>query len=51
MFCPRDDGENVLEAVMPYLSAIDALLYLAQYTKLDISFDVNLLARHSFVPT
>ena len=50
-FRPRDDDEDVLEAEVPYLSAIGALLYLAQCTRPDISFAVNLLARHSSAPT
>ena len=48
---PKDDNEEVLEAEVPYLSAIGALLYLAQCTRPDISFAVNLLARYSFAPT
>ena len=51
LFRPRDDDEDVLEVEVPYLSAIGALLYFAQYTTPDISFDVNLLARHSSAPT
>ena len=50
-FHPRDDGEDVLEAEVPYLSAIGALLYLTQCTRPDISFVVNLLARFSSAPT
>lgn len=49
-FRPRDDDEDVLEAEMPYLSVISALLYLAQCTRPNISFVVNLLAKHSFAP-
>jgi hypothetical protein len=51
LFHPRDDDEDILEAEVPYLSAIGALLYLAQCTRPDISFAVNLLARYSFAPT
>ena len=36
---------------VPYLSAIDALTYPANYTGLDIAFSINLLARYSFAPT
>ena len=50
LFRPRDDGEDVLEAEVPYLSAIGALLYLTQCTRPDISFSVNLLAKHSSAP-
>ncbi|PRQ55303.1 putative RNA-directed DNA polymerase [Rosa chinensis] len=50
-FRPRDEDEEPLEAEVPYLSAIGALLYLAQCTRPDISFAVNLLARHSSAPT
>ena len=41
----KDDDEDVLEAEVPYLSTISALLYLAQCTGLNISFAVNLLAK------
>ena len=47
----KDDNEDVLEAEVPYLSTIGALLYLAQCTRLDISFAMNLLARYSSAPT
>ena len=47
----KDDDEDVLEAEVPYLSTIGALLYLAQCTRPDISFAVNLLARYSSAPT
>ncbi|XP_070667896.1 secreted RxLR effector protein 161-like [Malus domestica] len=48
---PKKDKEEILEPKVPYLSAIGALLYLAQCTGPDISFAVNLLARYSNVPT
>jgi hypothetical protein len=44
---PREEGEEVLGAEYPYLSAIGALMYLANSTRPDIAFDVNLLARYS----
>ncbi|XP_070668857.1 uncharacterized protein [Malus domestica] len=50
-FHPNEDEEEILEPEIPYLSAIEALLYLAQCTRPDISFAVNLLARHSNAPT
>ena len=50
-FRPRDDGEELLGPEVPYLSAIGALMYLANSTWLDIVFAVNLLARHSAAPT
>jgi hypothetical protein len=36
---------------VPYLSAIRALIYVANCTRPDIAFAVNLLARHSTAPT
>ncbi|KAM1524495.1 hypothetical protein ACFX10_009087 [Malus domestica] len=50
-FRPKKDEEEILEPEVPYLSAIGALLYLAQYTRFDISFAVNLLARYNNAPT
>ncbi|MBT0984563.1 hypothetical protein KJ032_26370, partial [Salmonella enterica subsp. enterica serovar Typhimurium] len=49
--CPKEDDELVLGPEVPYLSAICALLYLAQCTRPDIAFSVNLLARYSSTPT
>jgi len=50
-FRPRDDGEEILKPEVPYLSAIGALMYLANCTRPDLAFAVNLLARHSAAPT
>lgn len=47
---PKDDEKEVLEPEVTYLSAIGAFLYSAQCTRPDISFAVNLLARHSNAP-
>ena len=51
LFRPLKDGEKILGPEVPYLNAIDALLYLAQCTRPDIAFSVNLLARFSSAPT
>jgi hypothetical protein len=50
-FRPQDEGEEILGPEVPYLSAIGALMYLANSTRPDIAFVVNLLARHSAKPT
>ena len=50
-FRPADEDEEILGPEVPYLSEIGALLYLAQCTRPDISFAVNLLARFSSAPT
>ena len=50
-FRPRDNDEEILGPEFPYLSAIGALMYLANCTRPDIAFAVNLLARHSAAPT
>ena len=50
-FRPREDGEEILGPEVPYLSAIGALMYLANCIRPDIAFAVNLLARYSAAPT
>nr|CAE05047.2 OSJNBa0049H08.8 [Oryza sativa Japonica Group] len=50
-FRPKEYGEDVLGPDFPYLSAIGALMYLANSTRPDIAFSVNLLARYSAAPT
>ena len=50
-FRPKSDDEKSLGPEVPYLSAIVALMYLANYTRHDIAFAVNLLARYSADPT
>jgi len=50
-FRPREEEEEILGPHVPYLSAIGALMYLANSTRPDIAFAVNLLARHSAAPT
>ena len=50
-FRPQDEGEEILGLNVPYLSAVGALMYLANSTRPDIAFTVNLLARHGAAPT
>jgi hypothetical protein len=50
-FQSRQEGEEVLGSEYPYLSVIGALMYLANNTRPDIAFAVNLLARYSASPT
>uniref|UniRef100_A0A2N9F2A8 Reverse transcriptase Ty1/copia-type domain-containing protein n=1 Tax=Fagus sylvatica TaxID=28930 RepID=A0A2N9F2A8_FAGSY len=50
-FRPQEVGEETLGPEVPYLSAIGALMYLANCTRPDIAFSINLLARYSFAPT
>jgi hypothetical protein len=48
---PRENNEKGLGPEVPYLSAIGALMYLANNTRSDIVFSVNVLARYSSDPT
>ena len=50
-FRPKEEDEEVLGPEVPYLSAIGALMYLANCTRPDIAFAMNLLARYSAAPT
>ena len=50
-FRPKEENEKLLGPEVPYLSAIGALMYLANCTRPDIAFSVNLLARYSSTPT
>ena len=50
-FRPCENGEEFLGLEIPYLSVIGALMYFANYTRPDIVFSVNLLARYSSTPT
>lgn len=44
-FRPQEENKEPLGPELPYLSAIGALMYPANYTRPDITFSVNLLAR------
>ena len=50
-FQTQEKDEEILGSEVPYLSAIGALMYLANTTRPDIAFAVNLLARYSSAPT
>ena len=50
-FRPCEKGEELFGPEVPYLSAIGALMYLANCTRPDIAFSFNLLARYSSAPT
>jgi hypothetical protein len=47
----RENNEKALGLEVPYLSAIVVLMYLANNTRPDIAFSVNVLARYSSDPT
>ena len=51
LFRPRAQNEEILGPEVPYLSAIGVLMYLANNTRLDIAFVVNLLSRYSSAST
>ena len=51
LFHFKEDNEKLLSLEVPYYSVIGALIYLTNYTWLDITFFVNLLAKYSFAPT
>ena len=50
-FRPCEKGEEALGPKVPYLGAIRALMYLANCTRLDIAFSINLLTRYNSTPT
>ena len=51
LFRPKELDEEILDPKVPYLNAIRALMYLAQCTRPNIAFVVNLLAHYNFEPT
>ena len=50
-FHPKEENEELFGPNVPYLSAIGALMYLANCTRPNIAFSVNLLARQNSDPT
>ncbi|XP_058771701.1 secreted RxLR effector protein 161-like [Vicia villosa] len=51
LFRPKESNEEDLDSEVPYLSIIRAPMYLANYTRPDIAFAVDLLARFSSCST
>jgi hypothetical protein len=50
-FRPKNEDEELLEPEVPYLSAIGALMYVANCTRPDIAFAINMLDRYSAATT
>ena len=50
-FRPCEKDEELFGPKVPYLGAIGALMYIANCTRPDIVFSVNLLAKYSSAPT
>ena len=50
-FRPKEKSEELLSLEVPYLSVVGAVMYLTNYTRSNIVFSVNLLARYSSAPT
>jgi len=42
---PQENDEDFLDPKAPYLSVIETLMYLANYTRYNIAFVVNLLSK------
>jgi hypothetical protein len=51
LYGPPNEGEPILDEKVPYFSAIGALMWLANRTRPDIAFAVNVLARYTSKPT
>ena len=51
MFHPKKENEELFDLEVPYLNVIDALMYLSNCTRPDITFSANLLARYSSAST
>jgi hypothetical protein len=51
LYGPPVEGDTMLDDSTPYFSAIGALMWLANRTRPDIAFSVNVLARHTNRPT
>jgi hypothetical protein len=49
-FLSLKEDEEILGPKVSYLNVIEALMYLANCTRLDIAFAINLLTRYSSTP-
>jgi len=45
LFRPQENNEDLLGPKVSYLSVIRTLMYLGNYTRLDIIFNVNVLSK------
>jgi len=45
LLIPQENDEDLLGPETPYLSVIETLMYLANYTRSNIAFVVNLLSK------
>ena len=45
---PQENVEDLLGPEAPYLSVIETLMYLANYTRSNIAFAINLLSKIQF---
>ena len=50
-FRPREEDEKLVGPEVPYLSVIQALVYLANYVYHEVSSTISLLTRYSSSPT
>ena len=50
-FHPKGGNKKWLVLEVPYLNAIGALMYFTNYTRPNIAFSINLLARYNSTPT
>src|SRR5258708_2032490 len=51
LYGPKRDGEMPLDPRLPYAAEIGAISYIANSTRLEISYSVNVLARNTHAPT
>lgn len=47
-FRPQENDEKLFDLKVPYLCVIRTLMYMLNFTLLDITFTINLLATYSY---